>query len=127
VGSRGRKLGLPNLIYSFLLFTTAYDLLPTPFFKSMINLEDYYIVYQITCIPIVLYSKLVTASEYVKFDQFYLPPELESHFMECNFILFDKAGNLVEFSHNVATKLNLTSTINNVPLKMIKNLLAQNE
>lgn len=93
----------------------------------MINLDNYFLVYNITCLPIVIFSKLILANNYLKFDKFYLPPELESNLIECNFCLYDKEGELIEFSHNMASKLHITSTINNVPLKMIKNLLLQNQ
>lgn len=94
---------------------------------SNINLQDYFITYNITCLPVILYSKLILAEDYLKFDSFYIPPELESSLIECNFCLYNKEGDLVEFSNNVVSNLNIISTLNNIPLKMIKNLLLKNK
>lgn len=91
--------------------------------ETSINLEEYKISYEITILPHVIYSQLVSANNPLEFKELYIPPELENKAIECRFVLFSPKGECIELSNNIVLKNNLKYTLNIVPLKIIQKLV----
>lgn len=89
-------------------------------------LDDYDLIYEITCLPNIIYAEKTKASQPICFSHdLYIPKELAAAIVECRFSLYhNKSGRLIELSSNMlpASKAILNEHLNRIPLEMIKRL-----
>ncbi len=93
----------------------------------MINpLEKYIIVYEVTCLPHILYAQTTKASEPIFFkDNFDIPNELSNLPIECRYSIYNNDGTFIEISSEImpASGFAIKNSINLTPRKMINKLM----
>lgn len=92
----------------------------------MINpLSNYYVVYEITALPDILFAELVEASEILDFKGFEIPPYLLGGLIEARISLYSKEGTLIEMSSKPlpAYPATIAAHCNVTPLRLINNML----
>jgi hypothetical protein len=89
------------------------------------QLKDCTIVYQVTCLPDILFSSLTPATNVYQFNKedFIIPKHLSNLPIEIRIAFYTNEGKLIDLSSTMAFSQTLVSLLNIIPLKMIDNLL----
>ncbi len=90
-------------------------------------LSNYYIVYEVTALPDILFAELVEASEVLEFKGFELPSYLVGGLIEVRIAIYSKKGSLVEMSSKLlpAYPSTIAAYCNVTPLRLINNMLQE--
>lgn len=91
-------------------------------------LDDYTLIYEITCLPTIIYAQSTKASEPFEFkDNIDIPSYLSTSSIECRFSIYHRNGDLIELSSEMLPSSGFTikNTMNITPLKMINKLVEQ--
>ncbi len=90
-------------------------------------LEDYILVYELTALPIVLFSQYTKANEVLTFDssKLYIPNDLKGLGIELRISLFDEKGMLIELTSDMLPASNniIAAVANLTGLKLVKKLI----
>lgn len=88
-------------------------------------LSNYYIIYEITALPDILFAELVEATEILEFKGFEIPNHLISSLIEARISLYSKKGHLIEMSSKFLPGYpsTITAYCNITPLRLISNML----
>ena len=90
-------------------------------------LEEYTLIYDITCLPTVIYSSLTSANQPLTFDsqKLYVPEEIKGLPVELRISLYNSKGSLVEMSSTLLPSASATiaASANLTGLKLVKNLI----
>lgn len=92
-----------------------------------IPLHNYWLLYEITVPPHILFCELTPATKYFKFDQWEVPMELKHLPIDCRFAIFNPDRSLNQMVIKQVHSDTLTYTLNIEPLKLIKHVLEQNK
>jgi len=90
-------------------------------------LSQYYIIYEITALPDILFFQMVKADEILEFSGFHIPTYLSGGLIEARISLFSSEGDLVEMSSKLLPGFPSTvaAYCNLIPLKLINNMLQE--
>lgn len=89
-------------------------------------LENYIIIYEVTCLPTVLFADKVIATEPLEFNDFHIPAGLSGQPIEVRISIYDNiTGDIVELNSDMvpASPGVVRHALNLSPLLMIQNLM----
>lgn len=88
-------------------------------------LASYWLSYEVTALPVILFAELVRADTPLSFSEFYVPKDVLGAPVECRVLLYNNRGHLIEMSSSmtVGYPSAIAAVLNVAPLKMINNLL----